>query len=70
MSKTLTLRWRGPYGISRVLSDFLFEVEDLRISEKAPVHGTKLRFFRNKDFEVTEECREQLDFQAEEYCVV
>ncbi len=44
-TKKLSLRWRGPYRISRVLSDFLFEVKDLRTSEKATVHGTRLRFF-------------------------
>ncbi len=64
------LPWRGPYRVSKVLSAFLVMVEDLRTSERSVVHGTKLRFFRNRDFEVTEECRAQLAFQAEEYCAV
>ena len=51
--KKLSFKWFGPFRITQVLSDFLFVVEDLRSGEKATVHGTKLRFFRNKDFEVS-----------------
>ncbi len=45
-NRKLILRWRSPYRISRVLSDFLFEIEDLLTSEKATVHGARLRFSR------------------------
>lgn len=66
----LSLRWRGPFLVTKVLSDFLFEVEDLRSGDRKVVHGTRIKFFRNKEFNVTSDCEEQLVFQAEEYCVV
>lgn len=69
-SRKLMFRWRGPYRITKVLSDFLFEVEDLRSASRSVVHGTRLKFFRNSDFNVSEECTAQLKFQEEEYCVV
>ena len=69
-TKKVGIHWRGPLRVVKVMSDFLFEVEDLRSAERSTVHGTRLKFFRNKDFEVTEEVKEYLAFQDEEYCVV
>lgn len=53
-----------------MLSDFLFETEDLRTLKKVVVHGSRLKFFRNSDYNVTEECLNQLAYQEGELCVV
>ena len=66
----LSLRWRGPFRVRRVLSNFLFELEDLRSGERTTVHGSRVKFFRNSDLEVTEEVQQYLAFQEGEYCVV
>lgn len=65
----LGLRWKGPMRITKVLSDYLFELEDLRTSERSVVHGTRVEFFRCKDFERIEELDEYLAFQEGEYCI-
>ena len=49
---------------------FLFELEDLRTAKRTIVHGSRVKFFRNADLEVTEELKEYLAFQDGEYCVV
>ena len=66
----LTLRWKGPFQIVKVLSDFLFVISDLRSGETKTVHGVRLRFFRHSAFNVDEACKSQLAFQENEYCVV
>jgi len=70
IQRKLSLRWRGPRRVVRVLSDYLFETEDLRTHKKVVVHGSRLKFFRNCDYEVTEECYNQLAYQEGELCVV
>ena len=66
----LSLRWYGHRRITKTLSDFLFEVEDLRTMDKSVVRGTRLKFFRNSSYTVTEELINQLSFQDGELCVV
>lgn len=66
----LSLRWYGPRRITKTLSDFLFEVEDLRTMDKSIIHGTRLKFFRNSSYTVTEELINQLSFQDGELCAI
>ena len=68
--RKLSFCWRGPFRVTKVLSDFLYEVEDLRSGKKSTTHGTRLKCFRNKDLLVTTDLLEQLAFQDGEYCVV
>jgi len=70
IQRKLSLPWQGPRRVFRVLSDYLFETEDLRTLKKTVVHGSRLKFFRNSDYEVTEECLNQLAYQEGELCVV
>lgn len=70
ITKKLSFRWRGPFQVTKVLSDFLFEVEDIRSKKRNTVHGSRLKLFRNKDYEVTTDTLEQLAFQDGEYCIV
>ena len=66
----LSLKWTGPFRVTRVLSNFLYELEDLRNGLKEVVHGSRVKFFRNKDYEVTEECLNQLAYQDGELCMI
>lgn len=60
----------GPRSCKIDMSDFFFVAENLRLGDRNVVHGTRMKFFRNKAFNVTTDCEEQLTFQAEKYCVV
>jgi hypothetical protein len=41
----LTLKWRGPRRVVKVLSEQVSTVEDLRDGSLADVHNTRLRFY-------------------------
>ena len=70
MKNELSIRWMGPLRVTKVLSNFLFEVEDLLSNEKYISHGTKLKMFRNKDWTASEDIVEHLKYQQGEYCVI
>ena len=40
-------RWRGHRRILKVLSDYLFQVEDLRNGMLRDIHGSRLKFYRD-----------------------
>ncbi len=52
--------------MAEVFSDFIFEIQDLKTGEKSKVHETRLKFFVEKDYEVTTDCTEQIAFQEQE----
>jgi Integrase zinc binding domain/Integrase core domain len=60
VGEKLTLRWRGPKRIVGVLSDFLFEVEDLRNGTVSNVHAQRLRFYHYASLNVTAELIEHV----------
>lgn len=43
----LSLRWRGPRRVVKAVSDYVFQVEDLRNGQLQEVHGTRLKFYRD-----------------------
>jgi len=68
--RKLSLKWHGPRRVTRIISNFLFEIEDLRSGKKSVAHGSRLKFFRNSSYNVSDECLDQLAFQDGELCVV
>lgn len=50
----LQIHWFGPMRVTSCFSDYLFELQDLRSLTRNTVHGSKVRFFSNKDFQITE----------------
>ena len=68
--KKLNVRWVGPMRITRCLSDFLFETQDLLTGNLKVIHGSRLRFFRNEHFNVTEDVNKFLKFQQGEYASI
>ena len=45
----LALRWRGPRQVVKVLNDYVYRVEDLRNSTTTDVHGSRLKFYSDRD---------------------
>lgn len=69
-ARKISFWWRGPYLVTKAHSDFHFEFEDLQPAKKCTVHGTHLNLFRNKDYEVTTDTLELLNFHDGNYWIV
>jgi hypothetical protein len=65
-----SLRWTGPFEVVSCESNYIFIVRDLRTRATQAVHGTRLKFFRNSSFEVTDDVTEYLQFLDGELCIV
>jgi hypothetical protein len=62
----LQVKWKGPRRIAIVESDYVFVVENLLTKEVKAVHATRLRFYKDKNLNVTTElaqAAEQNDHQ-------
>jgi hypothetical protein len=66
----LSLQRHGPHRVTKCSSDYVFEVQDLRTDGTSEVHGTRLKFYRNKGLEKDSELQEHLAYQQGELCVV
>ena len=64
------MRWKGPLRVLAVLSDHLYELEDIQTGEKMTVHGSRIKFFRNSEMDTDAAVHNYLAFQAGEYCIV
>lgn len=49
----LCLRWRGPRRVTKCLSYYAFQVEDLRNGELQVIHGTRLKFYSDDSLDTT-----------------
>ena len=47
----LCLRWRGPRRIMKALSDFVYQVEDLRNGQLDDVHDSRLKLYRDSEID-------------------
>ena len=65
-----SLYWVGPYHVVKCKSDYIFMVENLLDGKRTEVHGRRLKLLRNKDYEVSEEILEHLQYQTGEPLVV
>ena len=48
-NRKLMANWRGPYRVSDVISDHIFEVEHLLSRKKSEVHHSRLKFYCDND---------------------
>jgi hypothetical protein len=62
--------WKGPMCVTACKSNFLFEVRHLLNGDKRVVHGTRLKFFRNREWDVTDAAKEHIAYLDDELCVV
>lgn len=67
MGEKLSLRWRGPKRIVGILSDYVFDVEDLRNGKVGPVHAQRLRFYHDASLNVTAELIEHVAHNEQGY---
>jgi len=63
----LKARWMGPRRITEVLNNWVYEVEDLVTKRKEKVHAERLKFYSERDLEVTEELRNQIAHNDENF---
>jgi hypothetical protein len=49
----LQVKWKGPRRVASVESDYVFVVENLLTKELKAAHATRLRFYKDKDLNVT-----------------
>jgi hypothetical protein len=68
--RKLSLQRTGPHRVTKCSSDYIFEVQDLMTVGTCEVHGTRLKFYRNKGLEEDDELHEHLAYQQGEPCVV
>lgn len=47
VGEKLSLRWRGTRRIVKAISEYVFQIEDLRNRQLEDVHGTRLKYFRD-----------------------
>lgn len=66
----LAMYWTGPYKVSRVMSNYLFELEDIISGTRSVSHGTRIKLFRNSSYKVTDEVTEYIKYQQGQYCIV
>jgi Chromo (CHRromatin Organisation MOdifier) domain len=51
----LQVKWKGPRRVASVESDYVFVVENLLTKELKYAHATRLRFWKDKELNVTAE---------------
>jgi hypothetical protein len=55
----LQVVWKGPYRVVAVVSDWVFEVEDLVTSKVTTAHASRLKYYADADLGNIEEVRRQ-----------
>jgi hypothetical protein len=63
----LSIKWRGPRRITAVESDWVFQVQYLLTNSATAVHATRLKFYCDKDLEITEDLLAHIAHQQSGY---
>jgi hypothetical protein len=66
----LQVKWKGPRRVVSVESDYVFVVENLLTKELKAVHATRLRFYKDKDLNVTAELAQAAEHNDHQLYVV
>jgi hypothetical protein len=66
----LQVKWKGPRRVASVESDYVFVVENLLTKELKAAHATRLRFYRDKDLNVTAELAQDAEHNDRQLYVV
>jgi hypothetical protein len=66
----LQVKWKGPRRIASVESDFVFVVENLLTRELKAAHATRLRFYKDKELNVTAELAQATEHNDHQLYVV
>lgn len=68
--RKMAIHWNGTHRVMRILSDHLYELENLISGKRETVHGSRIQFFRNSELEVGQDLRNYLRYQQGQYCIV
>jgi uncharacterized protein (DUF2164 family) len=69
-TSNLQVKWEGPRGIASVESDYVFVVENLLTKELKAACATRLRFYQDKEFNVTAELSQAAEHNDHQLYVV
>ena len=61
----LKVKWMGLRRITKALSGWVFEVENLITKKLEKVHVSRLKFYNEKDLEVTEDIKNQVSYNED-----
>lgn len=50
-SEKLSLRWRGPLRVVRLINDYVYAVEDMRNEDIGDVHVSRLKFYHDSSLD-------------------
>jgi hypothetical protein len=66
----LQVKWKGPRRVARVESDYVFVVENLLTKELKAAHPTRLRFYKDKELNVSAELAQAAEHNDHQLYVV
>jgi Chromo (CHRromatin Organisation MOdifier) domain len=66
----LQVKWKGPRRVASVESYYLFVVENLLTKELKDAHATRLRFYKDKELNVTAELAQAAEHNNHQLYVV
>jgi hypothetical protein len=66
----LQVKWKGPRCVGSVESEYVFVVENLLTKELKAAHATRLRFYKDKELNVTAEQAEAAEHNDHQLNVV
>jgi Chromo (CHRromatin Organisation MOdifier) domain len=66
----LQVKWKGPRRVASVESDYVFIVENLLTKELKTEHATRLRFYEDKELNVTAELAQAAEHNDHKLYVV
>jgi Chromo (CHRromatin Organisation MOdifier) domain len=66
----LQVKWKGPRRVASVKSDNVFFVENLLTNDLKAAHATRLRFYKDKEFNVTAELAQAAEHNDHQIYVV
>jgi proteasome assembly chaperone (PAC2) family protein len=66
----LQVKWKGPRRVASVEYDYVFVVENLLTKELKAAHATRLRFYKDKELNVTAELAQAAEHNDHQLYVV
>jgi hypothetical protein len=66
----LQVKWKGPHRVASVESDYVFVVENLLTKELKAAHATRLKFYKNKELNVTVELAQAAEHNGHQLYVM
>lgn len=65
--RKLYLKWRGPFKITNMMNNYVFEVENIVNQERKIIHGDRVRLYAEKCLNITEEIKRQFAYDNASY---